>query len=384
MHIALVTFGYQPFRTSGFDLAGERLAHALLAAGHHVTIIAAGEKRSQEVDRSPGLEILRIALGRTNWYGFAYRAVHLLNRIPQYDVLHFYDVSFSYAYRGPYVASLQHSFRQRLESLGLFPGTSATRWLYRYVYYSFARNFAEAPGLRRAKGLLATSVSTMDEYARNYSVDPGRMVLARHSVDTNTFRRIPDRSEFRQKLGFSADEPVILFVGFITPRKGIEYVAQAMPMMDPIPRLLIVGKWRDNGYRQFVIQKFGKFWDKIIEVGFVPDDQMASYYSAADVYVSASLMEGFGLPPGEALSCETPVVVTDAGASAEVAGPGGFVVSPRDSEGIARAVSILLKDPQMRWEMGQAGRKHIEGAFSVQAMLNSTLEAYMKFLGVEV
>ena len=383
MHVALVTLGYQPFRTSGFDLAGERLAHALLTAGHHVTIIAAGENRLQEVDRHPALDICRIPLGWTNWYGFASRAARWLRKNPRFDVLHFYDVSFSHAYHGPYVASLQHSFRQRIVSLGAFPGASPSKWLYRYGYYSFARRFAEKPGLERARGLLATSSSTMDEYLRNYSIDPGRMVLARHCVDTTAFRRISNRSAFRQKFSLGPEEPVILFVGFITPRKGIEHLAQAMPMMDPIPKLLIVGKWRDDHYRQFVIQKFGKLWGKVIEVGFVPDDQMASIYSAADVYVSPSLMEGFGLPPGEALSCETPVVVTDAGASAEVAGPGGFVVSPRDSTGIAQAVSILLRDPQKAQEMGQAGRAHIERSFSKQAMLKSTLEGYKKFLGVE-
>jgi glycosyltransferase involved in cell wall biosynthesis len=121
----------------------------------------------------------------------------------------------------------------------------------------------------------------------------------------------------------------------------------------------------------------------VIETGFVPDEMMPAYYSLADVYVSPSLMEGFGLPLGEALACGTPVVAFDAGAVAEVVGPGGILVPPRDVKGLAEAVSYLLQNPDIRNSMAAKGRDHIVREFSVSKMLEATLEAYERFLDVK-
>ena len=119
--------------------------------------------------------------------------------------------------------------------------------------------------------------------------------------------------------------------------------------------------------------------DQVIEVGFVPDEEMPAYYSICDVYVSSSLMEGFGLPLAEALACETPVVAVDAGAAAEVIGPGGILVPARQIGAFADAVSTLLQNASMREEMGRLGRGHIQKNFSVDSMLSATLDAYKRF-----
>jgi len=381
MRIAFVTLGFDPLRMSGFDLAGERLVQALLGAGHAVTVIAAKRGRLCETQQHPNLTIVRLPLGPSNWIGFCFRAAWQLKYLPAFDVIHFYDVAFSYAYRGRFVASLQHSFLQRMEGLGPMPARGRAKWALRWLYYELSRRLAENPGLRRAQGLLATSASTQEAYLGSYHIPPERVRLARHCVDTQVFQRVPDTSELRRQLGLAPDEPVILFAGFITPRKGLEYLAQAMPHMQPVPRLVLVGKWLNDAYRQQVLQAFQPMQERVIEAGFVPDEAMPAYYSLADVYVSSSLMEGFGLPPGEALACETPVVVTNAGASAEVAGPGGLIVPPRDAAALAEAVSSLLQDPARRLALGRAGYAHIQSQFSVQVMLRDTLDAYQQFLG---
>ncbi len=103
-------------------------------------------------------------------------------------------------------------------------------------------------------------------------------------------------------------------------------------------------------------------------------------YSLADVYVSPTLLEGFGLPLAESHSCETPVVAAEAGAVMEVAGPEGILVPPGDHIAVANAVSHLLDNPSLRNELGYEGRKHIAEQFSIPTMIHSTLEAYGQFL----
>ncbi len=384
MRIAFITLGYDPVRMSGFDLAGERLVQALLDSGHSVTVLAARRGPVEETRQHPNLTIVRLPLGRSNWIGFSYRAARQLKRLPAFDVVHFYDIGFSYAYRGRFVASVHHSFRQRLEGLGAFSRHGPVKWIVRSLYYRLSQRLAERPGLRRARGLLAVSATTRDAFIHGYGIPPERICLARNCVDTEVFQRVADTTALRQALGLSQDQPVILFVGFITPRKGMEYLAQALARIEPAPCLLIVGKWQSEAYRQQVLPAFEPLRRQVREVGFVPDEMLPAYYSLADVYVSASLMEGFGLPLGEALACQTPVVATNAGASAEVVGPGGLIVPPEDAVALAQAVSRLLQDQPLRLSLGRLGREHIQNQFSVQTLLRDTLAAYQRFLGVDV
>jgi glycosyltransferase involved in cell wall biosynthesis len=106
---------------------------------------------------------------------------------------------------------------------------------------------------------------------------------------------------------------------------------------------------------------------------------MPALYNLADIYVSPSLMEGFGLPLAEALACETPVVAARAGAVAEVVGPAGILVPPGDPESLAQAVSSLLADPGRRRDLGRIGREWIAAEFSVEKMVRDTLAAYERF-----
>jgi glycosyltransferase involved in cell wall biosynthesis len=250
------------------------------------------------------------------------------------------------------------------------------------LYYFLARHLAEQPAARRAAGLLAVSEATRNEFTEHYSIPVKKISLNRHGLDTQFFSPAQNREKLREEFGFDPKDLVILFVSFITPRKGLEFLVHAYPKLQPRPKLLIIGKWRDEGYHQQIRSTLEKFTSSIVELGYVSDDQMPLYYSLADVYVSPSLMEGFGLPLGEALACETPVVAFDVGATAEVVGPGGILVPPRDVDGLANAINYLLQNPDVRQAMGKEGRQHILREFSVKAMLSSTLEAYQRFLGI--
>jgi glycosyltransferase involved in cell wall biosynthesis len=223
---------------------------------------------------------------------------------------------------------------------------------------------------------LAGSLTSKDKLIEEYHLQPGKIQIARHGVDTNFFMPRNDVQPYRDALGLSQGEPVILFAGFITPRKGLEYLAQALPDIVPKPKLIIIGRWRSASYRKKVMQKFQSCLDQVVELGFVDDQDMPAYLSLADIYVSPSLLEGFGLPIVEALACETPVVAADAGSVAEVLGPGGILVKPRDPGSLAIEISRLLKDQSLRTHLGKAGRKYVVDEFSLEGMVESTLEAY--------
>ena len=373
MKIAFISLGFNPVRLSGLDISGERLVRGLVEHGHKLTVIASGRKPASEVERHPNLHVYRLPIGISDWIGFSARAarlLHHLDKIEPFDVKHFWDVYFAYAYRGRFLASLQHSFSQRLR----YQRAS----LPRRGYFILAQYLAERPALERARGLLAGSATTQEEYINYYKVPETKTALAKHGIDTETYHPGIDARPLRRKWGLDNDTPVIMFAGWATPRKGLEYLAEALAYIQPAPRLVIVGRW-SAVFREKFYNLAGSAREGIIEAGFVPDAEMPLYFSMADVYVSPSMLEGFGLPLAEALACGTPVVAAQGGATAEVVGPGGLLVPPRDASALASAISELLQDGDQRLWLGGRGREYIASQFSLKKMVDSTLDAYAKF-----
>lgn len=381
MKIAFITLGFEPVVYSGLDVSGSRLINKLIENGHHVTVISGVKEPIIESIENPLLEIHRIPIGISDWIGFSYRAARLLeslNKYHNFDVVHFWDIHFAYAYSGKFIGSLHQSFRQRIKSLN-WKMSNPLSLFYKLSYYFLAIGLAEKPAIHKSSGLLAVSATTRDEFIRNYDIQPSKIVLARHGIDTKFFKKNDNTISLRSALGISAGELVIMFTGFITPRKGLEFLAEAFSMIEPSPHLIIGGKWRDNKYREKIFKIFGSKSSKVIEPGYIPINLLPTYYSMADVYVSPSLLEGFGLPLAEVLACETPVVATDAGSSAEVVGPGGILVPPRNPKALADAISYLLNNNSLRHELGKKGRDYIVNNFSLKTMVKAVLDAYKYF-----
>ncbi|MCX8026126.1 MAG: glycosyltransferase family 4 protein, partial [Thermanaerothrix sp.] len=108
----------------------------------------------------------------------------------------------------------------------------------------------------------------------------------------------------------------------------------------------------------------------------IRDRLMPYFYSIADIYVTTSLLEGFGLPIAEALSCETPVIALDSGATKEVLGPGGILLPDPEIYTIANAIQVLINDQGLRKRLGKDGREHVIREFNKENLLRSVLRIY--------
>ncbi len=323
MRICLVNLDGLPYRSSGLAIYGETLAMGLVELGHRVTVITARRSGLSADDRFGEVEVLRVA-APLDWIGFGWHAGALAEDLRRqgFDVVHFADVHFAYHYRGPFVASAFQSFRQRVTSDGGLPYHSTWRGLaVRMAYYRAARRLAEAPAVRRAGLILAGSEAAATEFTTHYGADPRRVRVVPLGIDLERFRPMP-AAALRRDLGLADDEVAVLYVGFCTPRKGLEHLARAMRLLPPRCKLVIVGRWEAD-YRAKFYRALGDAGDRVIECGYVADGALPAYYNLADVFVFPSLLEGFGLPLAEALACGTPVVATLGSASPEVVGLGG-------------------------------------------------------------
>ena len=382
MRICLVSLDFAPFRSSGLAVYAENLAWGLTKEGHEVTVIASGP-RDDTLQEMHGYakDIFRIPLGPTNWVGYAYNANKALEAIQRetiFDIVHFLDVHFAYPYRRSYLASVHQSFRQRLVARdGLPYYSSLMNLLSRYIYYNLARMFPESRSVGKASRLIAVSHATKEEFVKHYEVDEAKIDVVWEGIDMRFFRH-QDGAALRERLNIK-DENVLLYVGFSTPRKGLEYLGQALALLERDVKLIIVGRW-EKGYRQRFLRAAGDEASRIIETGYVQEDQMPFYYSLADVLVLPSLLEGFGLPLVEAMACGTPVVATNVGSIPEVVGDAGLLVPPGDHRALADCLNRLLRDGALRRRLGSRGRQRAETHFSRERMAGDTLAVYERFV----
>jgi glycosyltransferase involved in cell wall biosynthesis len=370
-----------PYRGSGLTIYAEDLARGLYELGHRVTVLAGRRPGMPAYHQIAGAAVQRVPIGRSNWLAYCWRAARLLRRLQNeepFEVIHFLDVYFAYAYHDPFVASLWQSFRQALTACGGQPcHTGAVDSARRNTYYRIARTLMERPSLARAGRLIASCVSTRDEFIENYHVSPERIDLAVQGIDTAVFRPVAANT-LRRCLGLEGCR-VLLFVGFATPRKGLVYLARAMSLLPDDVHLLIVGRWA-AGCRERFIQAAGPAASRVREIGFVADEERPVYYSLADVYVSPSVLEGLGITPIEAMACGTPAVVTSASSGPEEVGDAGLIVPPRDPESLAQGLHRLLDDETLCREMGRRGRDYVLRHFTYQRMTELTVQSYERYL----
>lgn len=148
-----------------------------------------------------------------------------------------------------------------------------------------------------------------------------------------------------------------LFVGRISPRKGVHYLLKAWHELQlPEAELLFVGT------NLFPKDWLNPYADVFKHVPSVPHQLLNQYYSLGSVLVFPSLVEGFGLVLLEAMACGIPVITTPNTAGPDIITDGaeGFIVPIRDVEALKEKIVWCYEHPQELAEMGHAARRKAE------------------------
>lgn len=146
----------------------------------------------------------------------------------------------------------------------------------------------------------------------------------------------------------------ILFVGRLIPNKKFEDLIKAFYIykthFNPDSRLILAGDHRgEDRYLSAVLDLIGRLNLQDVHLtGHVEFAELRACYEAADVYLSLSEHEGFGVPLLEAFHQRIPVVGFDAGAVAETMNGGGVVVRHKDFARLAALIDVLVRDGELR------------------------------------
>ncbi len=242
-------------------------------------------------------------------------------------------------------------------------------WIPRYFAYHLAR-LAERKALRGATRIIGISDAVGQIVGPAYGVPTEKFATVRYGLD---FSPIPPND------GCMGERKQVLFVGGNFQRKGLMVLLRAVPMVlarVPDVRFTVIGKsYFERGAKRLA-QSLG-IANRCEFVGRVSYESLVRYYASATVLTMPSLMEAFGIPYLEGMSCGLPVVATDCRGPDEylVDGENALVVPPADSPALGAALIRALTDSALRNRLRQGGFE-TASRFTPDKMATETLDVY--------
>jgi glycosyltransferase involved in cell wall biosynthesis len=243
--------------------------------------------------------------------------------------------------------------------------------------------------VEEADCVIAECPQDVSDLVELYGADRRRMAMIPCGFDAGEFWPV-DRLHARRILRWSTTEPVILQLGRMVPRKGVETVIRAIGWLRDRHRLhcrlaIVGGETRDPD--PIATPEIGRLMDicreehvesQVTFVGSRNRDELRTYYSAADIFVTTPWYEPFGITPLEAMACGLPVVGSAVGGLKMTVADGetGYLVPPRDPPALAASLARLLRNPGLRQQFGERGRRRAQRLFTWERVTASIERLY--------
>ena len=220
--------------------------------------------------------------------------------------------------------------------------------------------------------LITTVSKSVAQELKEYDLDPGQVSLIHNGVDEELFHP--------KKIKSLNEKKYIMYAGRIDREKGLFDLVECGKIIckeRSDVSFIVAGSGRDL---KKVIRKTKKagIQDRFIFVGQVEKDQMIKLYQNAALFILPSYHEGLPTVILEAMSCGLPVVATDVRGNQDLVsnGENGILIPSRNPEKMAREISRLLEDDNLREKLGKNARKTIEKNYTWNVISNRILGFY--------
>jgi glycosyltransferase involved in cell wall biosynthesis len=218
------------------------------------------------------------------------------------------------------------------------------------------------------------AVSTGVASVLSHSIGSDRVIVLDNGVDVAAFG----------PAGPANDPPRILYVGVLTPRKGLIDLFRASELLHGrgIHHEVIVAGGRPDEGPEAEAEVRTAATDAVRFLGPQPHESMPAVYRGADIFGLPSWWEAMPLSMLEAMATGLPVIATKVGDVPRVVEPHvtGLLVPPRSPEALAEALEPLLRDPDLRARLGAAGRRRVESDLTLRHTLDAVTDLYATLL----
>jgi D-inositol-3-phosphate glycosyltransferase len=244
-----------------------------------------------------------------------------------------------------------------------------------------------------ADHIIAECPQDEEDLLRLYYAKKEKITIIPCGFDATEFWQV-DQAIARQKLGLPPNEHLILQLGRLVPRKGVDTVIRGfgrlLQQYHIQAKLLIVGGESEKpdphltpeiGRLQAIATQEG-INSQVTFVGSRNREQLKYYYSAADVFVTTPWYEPFGITPLEAMACGTPVIGSKVGGIQYTVKDGetGYLVPPKNPDAIADRIAYLYKNPQVRDRLSHQAIQRVKHQFTWEKVTNAVASLYEQIL----
>ena len=365
----LIVSAYALPHIGGVEVIVEQQARSLAELGCDVTIFTSASGSAVGVhEHDDGYRVVRSRAW--NWFEarwgvpfpvFGPGVVWKLGKlIRDTDVMHIHDVTYQSSLVGGLVARLlRRPFRLTQHVAVVEHGNPSVRWLQRSAYGTYGRL------LWRWASDITVYNPIVQDFLAERGVAPDKTILTYNGIDTRTFRPGDEAGIAATKAhhGLSTTKPLVLFVGRLVPKKGVDKLIEAS---GPEYQIVLVGSGTAPALRPGVVC-----------LGPLDRDELRAVYQACDIFAFPAVGEMLTLVMQEAMACGLPVVATRAPEYEEYGfDPEGLELVPSEADAFRKAFLAILGDEDRMTRMKKFSRIVAEERFDWRANARDLLDLY--------
>lgn len=283
----------------------------------------------------------------------------------QIDLMHFPHFNVPWLIKVPYVVTIHDLIMTHYPDSRATTKNKLVYWLKIKAYQAIIKRAA-----RNAEKIITVSDFSKQDIIKNLGVTHDKIEVTYEGFN------LPERKDSNIDLGkWEIKKPYLLYVGKSYPHKNLEKLVEAFKNLDRNVQLVLVGK--EDFFAKRLKNKIDNLGlgQKIIMTGYVSDEELSSLYQDALAFVFSSLLEGFGLPPLEAMGQGLPVVSSSASCLPEILGDAVLYFDPRDNDDIIDKLAQIIDNADLREKLIQQGYEKIK-KYGWEKCAKETLDIY--------
>lgn len=283
------------------------------------------------------------------------------------DLVHFTHIDKPILYFGQSLVTVH----DLIKNFSLGPSTSTKNFF--FYYFKQIGYFLVSHLTIKSNQLIVPSNYWRSFLITHYHLSPQKITTTHEAVD-------PEFLKLRKSYVIN-HKSYLLYTGNLYPHKNLDVVLKALAKL-PRVKLKIISKTSVFLHRLQRKVKKGGLENQVEFLGFVPDQKFARLYRQAIAFVFPSLIEGFGLPPLEAMALGCPVISSNSSCCPEIYGSAALYFNPQNSDDLVNQINILRTNPKLRRQLITTGYRQIR-KYSWVKTANLTFSVYRHLLEID-
>ena len=248
-----------------------------------------------------------------------------------------------------------------------------------FYYHLFAKHY-----IARATAIHFTATPEKEGFFSYLKLNNKSFIIP-NGIDLSEFKNLPDKGSFICKYPILDGKRYILFLGRITPKKGLDILVKAFKsLLQEYENLYLIIAGPDNEVYEEKIKiliKELKIIEKVIFVGMLTGREKISAIIDSEIFILPSYSENFGMAVIEAMACGIPVVISNkVGIYREIEEGRAGVIVDITPESLYSGIKSLLSNEDLRKEIAIRGKKIVENYYNIDKVADMVIKVYGEIL----